>query len=240
MEDNERIWNIFHKYFDFFEFAGMIKNKEETEKNVLLFAIQFNIFEVIKFLWSEIHKILGDAQMIEFLKYAKTNGENIFHELIRRPDIESLRFFIEKLTNIFTKTELMEMLTQKTAGSKTTLHYAGTQENFEFFKTFWKFLCKTLENQEELKDLMMQKDDQGFDFIAVLIALDRKEFLKFTISETKRNFTSAQYKQILKSIAMAFLQNAKGYNEQRLIELALFNDFDDNLVQGWVENLLLE
>jgi hypothetical protein len=146
------------------------------------------------------------AELIEYLKYTKTDGENIFHDLIRRCDIEMLTFFTGKLKNLDAKAELTEILTRTSSINQTVLHYTAGQEELEILKNFWEFLDETVENREILKDLIIHQDNMGFDFIDAVLELNKINFFDFILRTTKQSFTSAQFHEILKSVASAINQ----------------------------------
>ncbi|XP_070505848.1 uncharacterized protein [Chironomus tepperi] len=70
----------------------------------------------------------------------------------------------------------------------------------DMHQTLWELLLKTFEDREELKDLILQKDEDGNNFVHQLVHKNENpEIIGWTFEILKENFTVVQSQEILKS-----------------------------------------
>jgi hypothetical protein len=69
----------------------------------------------------------------------------------------------------------------------------------ENYKDLWKILLNSVENKEELKDLILKKDFDENNFLHLLVSNDKPEIIEFTLNILKTNFNDEQFQDILHS-----------------------------------------
>jgi hypothetical protein len=77
---------------------------------------------------------------------------------------------------------------------------ASEVDKIEIHETLWTLLLNTFENLEELKDLILQTDKNGNNYVQHLIISDKPGIIEFTIQKFKKVFSIDQYEEILNSI----------------------------------------
>ena len=125
---------------------------------------------------------------------------------------KKLKYFWPELENCFTKQQFRALLNQKTLNDEHNfLHYAAKIEKINFHETLWELLLNTLENREELQNLIMQQDKNGNNFVYYLVANTKPEIIKYTFTKIEENFSHDQYQEILKT---------KGHYGRNLLQAA--------------------
>lgn len=197
LEAHANLWTIIHKYFSSIEIADMIRHGDDTENPILFLTAQLNTFEVMELTWKEIRKVLSDAELIEHLKSSSSNGKNNFHVMILCCEVKKFRFICSQLKDCSNVQELGQQLSQKTVNNNNVLQLAVCNPKYDFHEVLWDFLLMTIKNREDLLDLFIEKDEDGYNFVSRLATLDVTSIFELTLQKIQENFTKAQRHQIL-------------------------------------------
>jgi len=204
VELHEYLWTIIKKYFNSQEILDMIQHFDYYGYNHLFYAVKVKTKETWELTWNEIKSIFTateiNSTIQQYLSCVNNNHENFLHKLVNFKDSLKLKYFWSELENYFTKQQIKNLLSQKTlSDEQNVLQYTLWCEEIEFIGTFWKLLLNTFENREELKDLIMQGDKDGNNYVHCLIKFDKPEILELTFRKIKENFNDDQNEEILKS-----------------------------------------
>jgi len=217
LELHETVWEIIEKYFSSSEILQFIKYCDVYGHNVLLNAIEYNTKEVKELTWNKVSKII--------ITIGYENNENLklcdeimkedknFNELTKE-EKEILRLYWISSTNLGKLFEdNIQLFIQKEISIKSLedLIPFMADKNVKKHEILWKKIEESFKTYEELKKLLFEKDENGNNYVYLLVIYNTPDVIKFTLNKFKENLNESDYQEILRS---------KGYFERNLLQRA--------------------
>jgi len=197
--------------------------KSKNYYNNVFFSLSsspnINVHKVQKVL-EIMERFLTDAEIFELMSNCYRGG-SVLQTCVREGNKEDLKILWTAIENYFTAKEIhqkfKELVKKHKMFNKNILHLFAHRTNRDdsigFNKTLWELLLNTFEDREELKDIVLQKDYRGLNFVYKLVSLNANEAIFVdTFKILKENFKKAQFQEILQS---------KDWNEMNLLQTAV-------------------
>ncbi|KAL7013560.1 hypothetical protein ACKWTF_015465 [Chironomus riparius] len=188
-------------------------------------------FKVLKFL-ETIQKYLTESEIIELMTNCNQNEENILQICVQNDDEDLLKDLWTKIENSFGPQLTKEFASKKSSKNQfNVLHYAAFNTNIEIHQTLWTLLVKSFKNLNKLKNLMLEMDHDGSNFLQLLVASNNSEVIEFHLKNLKENYSEAQYQEFLmqKDISGSnLLQIAAKSSKEVKTHQMLWNNLQDS------------
>jgi len=151
-----------------------------------------------------LQKYLSATEVLDSLKGRDKYGRNILFDCVKKRDKEILNILWTEIENYFTnknlKQDFTEFVKHQDKFEGNILHKIASCTNFNFYKEFWELLSKTIEDRDELKEFVLQKNKDGNNFIHELVlSNNNQEIIEWTIKMLKENFNDSQFQEIIQS-----------------------------------------
>jgi len=209
----------------------MHKSKEWTteEQNIFYYlstSPNLNAHKINKFL--EIIEIfLSSTEIFELMSKCYFAEYSILHVCVWLENQENLDILWTEIEKYFAVRNFpqtfKEFVKEHYGHGKILLHSAAWCDNIEVYETFWILLLKLLKDQEELKELILQKNTYRNNFVHILMGCNKNPaIIELTFKILKENFGDAQFQEIL---------NSKGQNEMNLLQTAAYES--DTIEVAW-------
>ncbi|XP_070491153.1 uncharacterized protein [Chironomus tepperi] len=161
-------------------------------------------------------KLFNNSQIFQLMENVNSQEQNILHVCIQTGNQESLKVLWTEIEKFYASQKLLKLfkklVMQKANDDQNMLHIVAGNENLEFHETFWGLLVGTFKNKEELKNFMLQVDENGRNFIHFLVISNKNPaIIEMTMKMLEINFTDVQFRQIMKS---------KGELKRNLLQIA--------------------
>ncbi|CAG9811767.1 unnamed protein product [Chironomus riparius] len=207
---HKSLWAVIQKHLDAHELFEMIKNRDEDGKTYLKTINDQNDQNLIVLSWDEMSKFVnGSDQDEKELMDVIKNYDSILNFILKAPNVLNDPF------------QILMTSTANKEGSNDLQAYV-TCDQIKVHQGLWDYLLKTFQNQEELKNFIIQKDEEGKNYIQVLVAKNKIEIIEFTFRVINDIFDDSQYLEIVKS------KTSKGSN---LLQFALQVTTDINIIK---------
>ncbi|XP_070504892.1 putative leucine-rich repeat-containing protein DDB_G0290503 [Chironomus tepperi] len=213
LELHEILWKNLEKYFDASEILQFIKHRDDFGCTVLLNVIEVNSKEIKELTWNKVKKVLKsngfedtkcDEIMKKDLKFWKlSKAEKAILTLEWISIANSVELFEDRIKLFNNRTIPVESL-------KDLMLFIADQK-IENHQILWENLIKNCKNKDKLKNLFLDKDQNGNNYIHLLVIYNNPDIIEFTINKFKKHLTDSDYQEILRS---------KGEKGQNLLQLA--------------------
>jgi len=212
VDAHQYLWKNIKKYFNSSEILDMIHYNDDSFGCNLWFLAMISskiTEETARLIWNEIQIIFNTLgancveKMLEYLKQTNKSEESILAYLIREKH-EMLEFHWTICGNYFktqnSSNHFKDIITQKSlSSSENILHIAAKSDNIDCHKIIWKLLSNTFENREELKNIILEKDESGDNFFPNLFLYGQQDVIEFTFEVIKEALSDTQYHEIIKA-----------------------------------------
>lgn len=197
-ETYERLWIHLRKFFNKVEIFKLITHENEYEENIILNSFSESSKEFLMVTWNEIKISLC------------SNEDSIVNELEETlkniNDKDAIRAKWKEFENHL-KTQFVGEVTFPE--NLTDFQVFTFIHGIEIHRKLWN---KLLENREQLKSFIMERDTFGDNFVHNLIANNNSDIIDFTFQILKDNFTNYECRKIL---------NVKGNSGRNLLQTAV-------------------
>ncbi|XP_070504898.1 uncharacterized protein [Chironomus tepperi] len=201
LELHEILWEALEKYFDASEILQFIKHRDDFGCNMLLNVINKNTKEIKELTWNKVKKVLNsngfeDAKCDEIMK------KNL--KLIDLSKEEKAILSLEWI-QITNSVELFEDRIQ--VFNNRTIDVTSLKElelfmadyKIENHQILWENLIENCKSKEKLKNLFLDKDQNGNNYIHLLVIWNTAEVIEFTLQKIKENLIDSHYQEMLRS-----------------------------------------
>lgn len=174
-----------------------LKSKNSSEDNVICCYCWSGNQDIQKFT-QILQKYLNSQEILDLMENCNKNGENVLHICVQRMDNNLLRMFWMIMENLHPN---FDEFIAKTSSNQdfNILHFSAFCRKIDFHLTLWNLLFQTFNDREKLNILINQKDNDGFNFVHLLIKINKPEVLELIIIKLKNNFSEIEYQNILNS-----------------------------------------
>lgn len=212
INSHKSLWKAVKKYFNSSELFEMINYSDDNFGcNTCFYAMSSpkSSEDIRRLIWNEIKNIFDKfgedsaEKMLEYLKQINKSEQSILTYLIQE-NYETLDFHLTICENYFltknSPNHFKDLITQKAlSSSETILHAVAKNDEIECHKIIWKFLLNSFENREELKNFILEKDENGDNFFPNLLLYCQSNVIQFTFEKIKEIFSDKHYQEIIKS-----------------------------------------
>lgn len=206
-----------------------LKSKNTSEDNIVGCYCWSGNQDIEKFV-QILQKYLNNQEILELMENCNKNGENVLHICVQRMDDNLLRMFWMIMENLHPNFE--EFITKTSSNQDfNILHFSAFCHEIDFHLTLWNLLLQNFNDREKLSNLINQKDNDGFNFVHLLIKLNKPKVLELIIIELKNNFSDIEYQNILNSqdsLRRNLLQHAAVSTKELKIHQILWKIFQDS------------
>jgi len=207
LESHENLWRIIREYFDALELMESIKHIDNEGNNILQVAVLHSPAEILKLTWKEVNNItdnFDDKEMVDLIQHIDNNGRNLIHMSIDTQNKDKLEFLWTEIANYFNNKnqfELFEDIITEQSSSKgyNILHHASCCEQMDFQECLWTLLTNTLTTNEKLKNLIIQIDKNGNNFIHLVVVENNPKIIEFLLKTLEENLNQDDFYNILQS-----------------------------------------
>ena len=195
-----------------------LKIQNEFGDNILFCLVQsnYNGIHKIKSFFETLQSSICDDELIALMKQRNNKGWNILHAVINSQDKEKLDFLWETI-KIFLNThsslqDFKDLCTHKSDEQKNILHISVNCLNINFHELLWNhLLLEEVLTLVELKQLIIQKDQNSTNFVHSLVATSNSCIIEMVLTIFKNSLNEKQYLEILYS---------KGAQNRNLLHVA--------------------
>lgn len=181
--------------------------KKTAYGETTLHLLSLTSFLKLKLYWENLTKYLSSDELIEFANRVVCGDMNVFTIAISKQNIKGFEFL---MTKIQPKIEIFKL--KQRYKKRNVLQLVAFAKNLEFHKMFWKCMRKNF-SKDELKELISEPDENGNNFLHILVAFADKDILTHTLRQLEKIFVD---KNELKK-----LLTIKGFRDRNLITKAV-------------------
>ncbi|KAG5666489.1 hypothetical protein PVAND_014513 [Polypedilum vanderplanki] len=180
--------------------------------NLLLVQCTANNFDKKTFnnSWEILKRVLErESEFEDFLFKTNNKGATILHKAVTSNDSYCFKTVYKKLNSHLNEADMKKMLRMKCPifKSRTFLHLCAFFKSFDFHQTVWKLL----KYRDDFYKIMLIPDENGNNFLHLIVAFSNKLVIEFTFNQIKINFLS-RYSEFL---------SIKGFNGRNLLQCAV-------------------
>jgi len=203
-----------------------LKLNDKEQENILSYLIRSRNVSLDKFkqIFQMIYKFLTVNKIITLVKEVNIN---------ECQNVEIVQFMWTELEKIITSAEFLQDINDGQKLSEIVQNIFQTALNcdqIEFHETLWALLLKIFENRVDLKNIIMQKNENKNNYVHLLVMCNKPEIINFKFTKIKEKFNDDQYEQILRSkgnLGRNLLQKAAGSSKDIKTHQILWNIFRD-------------
>lgn len=198
---HEHLWAYLRKYFELSEILKFILYENKYGRNIIFELIGENAKDILIVTWNEIKslftKFLQNDKVVEELdeileNFESLDGKNSFKfKWIEFEQKLKTKFVQKNVDKLFEENIFPENLTD--------FHTFSFSNDIEIHKDVLINLLVKYKDRDKLKELLIQKDIFGDNYIHFLVSNAKPEIIKFLFKALKENFNQNQGKEILTS-----------------------------------------
>lgn len=191
LEFHKSSWTVINKHLDANEIFEMIKNKDEDGNSFFKILNDKNDQTLVTLIWNELSKFTnGNEQDQKELMEIVKDYDNILRSILK-PSNDSSNLQNDPFHILTTLRTIQK--------DSNDLQAYVTCDQLKVHQALWDYLLKTFDNREELKNLIIQDDKDGNNFIHLIVTKNKIDIIKFTFSVIYDIFDDTQYLEIIKS-----------------------------------------
>jgi len=178
----------------------LIKSEKSGNRNIFHLLCLFKDFKEIIFqnYFDKVKLFLRDHEILRMIKDFDDAGKNVMHGCIGMKNVEMLKFMWKNIKKLFTnEADFKEFIMVKaTQNNSSILHLAAACNNSDFHTALWTLMLETITKQDELYNFVTQIDNNGNNFLHLLVS-GCADVMNDTISLLEKRLNKTQYKEIL-------------------------------------------
>ncbi|XP_070504717.1 uncharacterized protein [Chironomus tepperi] len=190
---------------------AMTLNNNDENLLLILFKITQDFRQKFDSLFKFINSILSQTEILKLISQSNKYQENVLHICTNNQDKEKLETVWTMLKNLNSVPQLRDLFTKKLLDKVTPLHVISYNKDIDFHLLLWTVLLEAFINNDELHQLLHIKDDNGNNFIHILMHFNTAEVIELALQKIKENLNDSHYQEILRS---------KGESGRNLLHLA--------------------
>lgn len=140
---------------------------------------------------------VNSIEFLEMMKNCNNKNENVLQTCILREDYEKFSIFWTEIESLMNLEEFLTKLS--TSNHQNIFHSAAFCEEIEIHKLFWNQLLITVQDREKLQHLLLQKDDEGYNPIQLIVIYNNSYVIEFTIQFLMEIFSFDKFLKVINS-----------------------------------------
>jgi len=206
-ELHKTLWKIIQIYFNSSEILEFVTHRNKEGDNLLIIAKNWSTIEILELTWMEVEKVLTnlytDTETVQNIKQCGQIVQKIAKLEDKEDEIELLNLNWIKKSN----SESSNLFDESTNDSINRLHIRTVDnlipmiknDNVAYHEIYWKVLLISFESLQNLAKLLLEKAENGFNFLHNLVIFNTADVIEFTLQELNENLSESDYQKVLRS-----------------------------------------
>jgi len=166
------------------DYVRNILRKEDKNGSLLHYLCKFKDFDkkIYEYFFILLVGFIRPNEIIKILGLLNESKENLFFICVTTKDEEKLKFIFSKLKSYLDEKTIKNMIKHCSVNYMSVLHSVASCDKKDFHKELWNILLTTINDRNELREFIQQKDKNGDTFLHLIVKYQKSDIVNYTFT----------------------------------------------------------